>query len=121
MSVWSLIQRQGKDVTIQRPTWAADNAGHQVPTYASHLSTRMFLQPQYGDEPVRHGGERHVRAWKAYGFAGLDILPKDRIVYVDAAGTTRTLTIESARNPLEMTPRRYGSHLECHCEEVEPL
>lgn len=86
-------------VTVKRPTFAADAGGSPVSTFGNSLTgVACRIQPMRGNELVLYGAKRGQRGVRIFTAGGQDILEKDRIVYVDAAGTTRTYDVIAVRD-----------------------
>ena len=84
-------------VAVQRVTDGVTTSGRPTQSWASHLSGVVArVQPMSGSEVVRYGREATTRMWRVYVTGGLDILPKDRVVY-----GTHTLRVMEVTDPQE--------------------
>lgn len=81
MSAETLINAKGVSVRIERPTYTTDSGGGQVQAWGLVGYTKMFIQPQGGDETDRYGGESNRRYFQAFASVNCGLRDGDRVVW----------------------------------------
>lgn len=114
MSVTSMIDRFGRDVTLRRRTFGKTAmGGTKVSGYTSN-TVRLFLHAGGGSKPTRFGAERAEYGVVAYAKAGTDIIAADEF---DWDG--KTYRIESVRIPNERPVNDALSFVACGVSQTE--
>lgn len=114
MSVSSMIDRFGRDVTLRRRVFGKTAMGGPNVVGQTSSTVRLFLHVGGGSKPTRFGAERAEYGAVAYAKAGTDIIAADEF---DWDG--KVFRIESVRIPNERPTNDALSYVACGVSQTE--
>jgi head-tail adaptor len=101
MSFASLLQSNGRTVTIANRANTLDAGGSPVATYTNARTALCWVQPLSANEAAMYGAERGRNAYRLFFLAGTTIVNTDRVT-CSINSETRTLDVLGVELPGEM-------------------
>jgi head-tail adaptor len=101
MSYTSLVQSNGRTVTIANRANTLDAGGSPVVTYTQTTTAICWIQPLSANEAAMYGAERGRNSYRLFFLAGTTIANSDRVT-ASIDGATRTFDVIGPESPGEM-------------------